>query len=548
MAASTSADGKLSSGGRPSSIVKQSADLDEEKGARNSTKTSASRGQAQGVPLQWIIMGLLLLNVLVIAVPSITLGALTNSQSISSATQAGRKDEPLTNLAVLNNALFLSLFATTTFMYTSFTCGKASENIADLASVVQSDASALIIGHLYNVYATVVAFHTPSPSLYGLQPLKTDSGIRGTIMVWATGNFTCVRYCPVNNTQGKMAGYTLNPVTGTPMLPPVLSVPFNLTLFATERVFQAIELPSIDAPYVSADGSKTLSQPVRLSLWDPAAPASAGNPPAGYVVQVISVENLSNELDALKAQSGSPNSFYYLITSQGLVVAMSGLGNSTQQKQTLVIQDALLGPRLKTIFEFTEQEFPVLNYTTSTVLKHANRDLTSNFTSAEWRQNGYMFQVAHVTLLQFKYIVISGAIEEDYLGKTVLLSQRLTETGKRNMIILIASTMKKAVKFDFSAVRSGGLALNQSLVREVGVTQANFLELLKTFADALKRDWATHRGMVYREESSSWEVAEKGGENVMRPQPPRQAEKNASTDVGVIENVEKVVSETDAIA
>ncbi|KAJ3326987.1 Cytoplasmic thioredoxin isoenzyme 2 [Gonapodya sp. JEL0774] len=46
--------------------------------------------------------------------------------------------------------------------------------------------------------------------------------------------------------------------------------------------------------------------------------------------------------------------------------------------------------------------------------------------------------------------------------------------------------MKKAVKFDFSAVRNGSLSLNQSIVREVGTTQENFMELLKTFAEALK--------------------------------------------------------------
>ncbi|KAJ3342703.1 hypothetical protein HDU93_001275 [Gonapodya sp. JEL0774] len=453
----------------------------------------------RGIPLKWIISVLLLVNVVVIAVPSITLGAITNNQSISTASETAS-------------------YFTTAGVYLQSVVDVINHGIVDLKDVDRlvpfMKDGVQTIGLKANVQVTVLALRNP-PVVIALQPIIGPNATQvGMIQTWATNNFTCMKFCPVRNTNGSLNGYLMDEVNGITTGSPLFSLPFNVTFVVNRDV--NFTTPQIVEPYISPDGTQKVVQAILLSVWDPVAPLATGNEHAAYISQQISVENLSGVLDNLKQLSGTPNSTFYLLTSQGSVMAMSGLGNATEQNRALVTQDSM-GGHPKTMFELSENEYPFFNYTAQILLKYANNDLASNFKDHQWRQGGYMFQVTSVVLYNFKYIIVSGAPEADYLGETLFLSQKLSSIANRGVVILsisisaivlaltflsvtftnryistplavILEAMKKAVKFDFSAVRNGGLVVNQSIVREIGVTQSNFLELLKSFADSLKQN------------------------------------------------------------
>ncbi|KAJ3335880.1 hypothetical protein HDU93_004177 [Gonapodya sp. JEL0774] len=60
----------------------------------------------------------------------------------------------------------------------------------------------------------------------------------------------------------------------------------------------------------------------------------------------------------------------------------------------------------------------------------------------------------------------------------------------------ILQMIKKATKFDFSEVRGGTISKNRSIVTEVRNTQDHFIEMLQTFAKALKDNKALMTGRV----------------------------------------------------
>ncbi|KAJ3310378.1 hypothetical protein HDU93_005380, partial [Gonapodya sp. JEL0774] len=235
-----------------------------------------------------------------------------------------------------------------------------SRNIADLAVTLQSDASAIIIGQLESYLKSaavsaqsvadvvnlgaidahdidrMIPFMRNAVQTVGLkrfQPIVANGVQVGTIQVWSTNNNTCAKYCPTNNTMGKLNGYVMiESGTSVSFTPPIFSFPFNITATAIQT--PNLRTPTIDQePGISPDGTDVVTQHVFMSLWDPAAPASAGNPEAAFFLQEFSVENLSNLLDELKNKSGTLNSFYGIVTGGGIVMAMTDLGNTTQQRQ-----------------------------------------------------------------------------------------------------------------------------------------------------------------------------------------------------------------------
>ncbi|KAJ3337206.1 hypothetical protein HDU93_001448 [Gonapodya sp. JEL0774] len=227
----------------------------------------------------------------------------------------------------------------------------------------------------------------------------------------------------------------------------------------------------------------------------------------------VTLQNLCTLLDNVK-KTLTPNSLLYVFVpaKNGFVLAISGLGNSTMQSKSLVLNGGS-----KSIFDFSKEEYPLLNMSAATIYQYSGNNLTNSFADNSWMVNDYMFQVTTKSILGYRYFIVSGAPTYDFLGDTIYLTQRLKEDGLRSALIviftavaivigmsiasviftwifittplqMILNAMKKATKFDFSDIREGNFKNNRSIVDEIHRTQDNFVKMLQVFANALKQN------------------------------------------------------------
>ncbi|KXS10798.1 hypothetical protein M427DRAFT_36609 [Gonapodya prolifera JEL478] len=363
-------------------------------------------------------------GVLPVAVPSITLGALVNSQSIASATN--QASTTIADLAVTLQIDSSAIIADRLTAYIEKAAAVldsiAVQNDAGLKSPYQIDDVAIYMkdairkfGLKENIHVSVLTVYDP-PTSFGIQPVIVNGVGVATTFNWIANGMTS------NFTRG---------FRSLPTPPPA------------QATYWHFRTPHIGPVMPTGDSDQMMP----FSLHDPRKPSESNE--VAFVLQQFMLEDLSALLDSVKKQSGTKNSLYYLLTTAGQVIAMSGLGNVTEQHAALIARDAG-GLRAKAIFEFPLSDYPVLNARSSALLKHANGNLDSNFSDAQWRENGYMFQVTSLTS--------------------------------------ILDSMKRAIKSDFSAVRNGDLSLRQSIVREVGATQTYFMSMLKAFAQSIKEN------------------------------------------------------------
>ncbi|KAJ3305137.1 hypothetical protein HDU93_006318, partial [Gonapodya sp. JEL0774] len=219
-------------------------------------------------------------------------------------------------------------------------------------------------------------------------------------------------------------------------------------------------------------------------------------------------------LDSVR-RSATSNTLYYVMSTTGDVLAISGLGNSTVQSKTLKkVIDPVYGVfALNTIFDYDAAMFPLLNKSALAVLQYTGGNLSSSFPDNTWQYGNHLISVRSVILSGYRYIVVTAAPLEDYLGDTIYLVHNLNADAVTKMIeptafaiVLVTSifaitfvwffiskpltdilaTMKKATKFDFSDLRNGQLKSRKSVVNEIQHLQENFTEMVKVFASALK--------------------------------------------------------------
>ncbi|KAJ3337186.1 hypothetical protein HDU93_001474 [Gonapodya sp. JEL0774] len=249
-----------------------------------------------------------------------------------------------------------------------------------------------------------------------------------------------------------------------------------------------------------------LAQEMDLTLYDPNGTF------VGTTSAIFGIPVFTTILDDLKASS-TANSVYYIITTTGNVLAVSGLNNDTQSKLVKLVAPGQW--EIKSIFDFSYEEYPLLNQSAVTVYEYAGKNLSSPFQDNLWQVGDNLFQVKSKTVWNYKYIIISGAPVSDYIGDTVNLSQKLRNDGTRVGTILIISAiavvlfmsglslvftwffvtspirvilaaMDKATRCDFSSIKDGSFNARPSAVSEVHDMQARFVGMLKVFAMAVK--------------------------------------------------------------
>ncbi|KXS10556.1 hypothetical protein M427DRAFT_73833 [Gonapodya prolifera JEL478] len=296
----------------------------------------------------------------------------------------------------------------------------------------------------------------------------------GTFMfTYSSVNLTCARFCPVRDTQMQLYIYPwLGAAANYSGMAPMFKVPnFNVSDMARYKRNFTVDTANLDDPRVDdAADIGTFFQMLTMSIYNP-----MGVEVAFSIVQ-FSIQNLCQVLDEIKS-GATLNSVIYIMDSQANIIAMSGLpSNSTLRKEILVPNRS---PR--SIFAFSSTEFPLVNHSSRVVFDYAGRDLKSNFSDSQWRSGGFMFQVSSTTIWGSKYTIVSGAPEEDYLGDTINLSQKLNDNA-------LLQAMQKATKFDFSDISNGTLKKNTSVLTEVQCNQEYFYEMLKQFASALKQN------------------------------------------------------------
>ncbi|KXS09100.1 hypothetical protein M427DRAFT_39581 [Gonapodya prolifera JEL478] len=255
-----------------------------------------------------------------------------------------------------------------------------------------------------------------------------------------------------------------------------------------------------------------LAQYLSFPIWD-----SQGNFVAGAAIMFAAAE-LSSQLDLLRAKA-TRNSLFYIVAPTGQMLGMSGL-NTSSTISPLIYRDAANNWALKTIWDFSLDDFPLTNISASTVFSYSGLNLSSDFEDANFRKSGYFFQVTSYRQANFKWIIVSGAPMTDYIANSLELQTKLSDdlnTTNRNIIIISAciviamsfcsalltevtilrpfhymlQVMAKATKFDFSMIKDKSLNGNsdtRTIISDVRLLQDRFVEMLLVFANAVKQN------------------------------------------------------------
>ncbi|KXS11109.1 hypothetical protein M427DRAFT_36296 [Gonapodya prolifera JEL478] len=259
-------------------------------------------------------------------------------------------------------------------------------------------------------------------------------------------------------------------------------------------------VPQIFGPTVYPD---EIVQPMYMGLYDTRG-VQVGTSYFSFSVQIF-----SSMLDSVKG-SATPNSLFYVVSSQGEVLAISGLGNSTMQSK--ILKKAIDPTRgvfaLNTIFDYDASSFPLLNLSASAILAYSGGNLSTPFADRTWQTGDYLVTVTTKVVWSYRYIVVTAAPLQDYLGDTINLAANLKADGVRSMIQDIVSAIAVVVFMSFSAVtfvlffiekpmrdvlstmkkatKLGNWKARFSIVSEIHGLQNTFKEMVIVFADALK--------------------------------------------------------------
>ncbi|KAJ3330479.1 hypothetical protein HDU93_000366, partial [Gonapodya sp. JEL0774] len=343
---------------------------------------------------------------------------------------------------------------------------------------------------------------SPRNSIWlGKNAIVHDAGYSLGLIIQTT-NSSCQNFCPVKSTNSQIQFYGLDPITlNIQRFIIGLPIPVDPTSFSALPQ----NTPVIGNPRVYPD---EIVQPLYMGLYN------NHGVQVGSTYIAFSVQEFSNMLDSVK-QLATPNSLFYVVSSMGDVLAISGLGNSSVQSQTL---KKLIDPSqnyfaLNSVFDYDFLSFPMLNLSASAILKYVGGDLSSEFPDRAWQDGANLFCVR--TIILWGYRLFNRPVD-DYLGETVnLIEGNLKNEGTYFMIqvifaalgvvmimslsaiifvyIFIAKplsnillTMNKATKFDFSDLHDGKLKSLLSIVNEIHHLQANFTQMVKVFAMAIK--------------------------------------------------------------
>ncbi|KXS08846.1 hypothetical protein M427DRAFT_39891 [Gonapodya prolifera JEL478] len=338
---------------------------------------------------------------------------------------------------------------------------------------------------------------------------------------YLVANKTCQFFCPVTTTNTSAVYYRLQQTTnGAFSLGGVIARTAPGVQAWKRSWWSAVDRAppntiSISNPTLAVGNSIVpivLAQYMSFPIWD-----SQGNFVAGAAIMFASAE-LSSQLDLLKAKA-TPNSLFYIVAPTGQMLGMSGL-NASLTISPLIYRDAANNWALKTIWDFSLDDYPLTNISASTVLSYSGLNLSSDFEDANFRKSGYFFQVTSYRQANFKWIIVSGAPMADYIANSLELQTKLSDDlnmTNRNIIIISAciviamsfcsallaevtilrpfhymlQVMAKATKFDFSMIKDKSLNANtdaRTIISDVRVLQERFVEMLLVFANAVKQN------------------------------------------------------------
>ncbi|KXS09257.1 hypothetical protein M427DRAFT_49709 [Gonapodya prolifera JEL478] len=348
-----------------------------------------------------VIILLVLISILLVAAITITIGTTTNFQSIESAKS------------------------------------QATEDISSLARQNQRDASTIIVGKIVRCR-----------NWFWNREIRSDGGIDNTgsikafVFLQTTAEVIHTGLVQYNDLD-QLVPFLRSAVTTVGMGIQSSSIYANvhnaqipnMDIAAQNRNKRNLTIGTASLGDPAVDGASldvgVVRQMMVMSIYDP-----QGTEVAFSIVQ-FSINNLCQVLDEIKA-SATLNSVIYIMDSRANIIAMTGLANnSTLRKEILISNGAL-----RSIFSFSSDNFPLVNYTSRVVYEYAGQDLKSNFSDTQWRSGGFMFQVSSTTIWGCKYTIVSGAPkrlvivsakthfspEEDYLGDTINSSQKLNDS------------------------------------------------------------------------------------------------------------------------
>ncbi|KAJ3330867.1 hypothetical protein HDU93_010061 [Gonapodya sp. JEL0774] len=259
-------------------------------------------------------------------------------------------------------------------------------------------------------------------------------------------------------------------------------------------------------------------QSLTYSIWDQTNTFKA----CGIVI--FNTLNFASILEDLKASS-TPNTLMYIMTGQGQILGMTGLGLLNYTGLSPLIKQSPIDNSysLKTIFDISYNENPLFNTSARTIYA-ASGNALSNTVDAQYLVGDYMFQVTRYNRSGYTWLIVSGAPSSDYLADTFLLENRLADrllSASRTVIIIavvlvvlmsvtsfafteyfilkpfhfMIIVMDKAKKFDFALVRDGSLKHESvSYMTEIQNVQDHFLAMLTAFSNAIKQNRALFGG------------------------------------------------------
>ncbi|KXS17184.1 hypothetical protein M427DRAFT_30646 [Gonapodya prolifera JEL478] len=331
-------------------------------------------------------------------------------------------------------------------------------------------------------------------------------------MQYYATNKTCRNYCPMVSTGKRLTYYFINQTLNTATTQ--LSIT-NDVYKGWTRPWFVNRLPLgqawVTPVYMAASRAGSpprLLQAITFSLWSPNG-SYIGMGPLNFATYDMSA--------GLNEMKGTPNSFYYIMTPQAEVLAMTGV--FMDQSPLMRYSAATSSWVLNKIWDYNLTSYPILNISAAKIWAHAGGNLSSDFADAQFAVGDVMFQCTSYWYANFKWIIVSGAPATDYLGDTLQLqndlSDKLWRVQQTTIIIavgvclgmsvlsvmfteifiakplhIILSAIGKATKFDFSTIREGEIRSSMSVVQEIYVLQERFMTMMRTFADALRNNKA----------------------------------------------------------
>ncbi|KAJ3216669.1 hypothetical protein HK099_005777 [Clydaea vesicula] len=234
-----------------------------------------------------------------------------------------------------------------------------------------------------------------------------------------------------------------------------------------------------------------------------------------YVVTAIDIRFETLSLD-IQNFLKTANTFIYAMVSNGEIVGSTYNGS-------LLSDDGL---RLKKPAEIPDEHIKNSGNFIKKLL-NGNSDWSTLGKYQCYSLDDVLFQYSVIDVKNIKFVIITGAPINDYLGNFQALKQQMMDSlsNNRNYIILlslgvflifvtlslfatyylivaplkeISSIMEQATKFDFSALKENNLMSNRSKITEFALVQSSFFTMIKNFAQSLQaNNLLSRRGSLH---------------------------------------------------